>query len=475
MKKLVLAGISSGIVLTTICAKDKQSEPNSKSNVLFIIMDDMNDWVHFMGGNNQVKTPNLDKLATQGITFSNAYCAAPASNPSRAAILTGIQPYVSGVYDNQCNIKNFPIANTSLMLPQHFKNNGYFTIASGKVFHSKPSDEFMNSMWDDMKNIDGGYGPYVNNSILPVGLKNRAKDFEAWTGPDTDFPDVINSQRIIEFIQQKHDKPFFAAMGFYRPHNPYTAPKRYFDMYDLNEIKRPVFKTDDLNDVPQYAIDNFVPDREYTALLSNTSNLYEQMIRAYMACVSFTDDRVGMLLDALENSPNADNTIIVLIGDNGFHHGEKEHWTKFALWREACHVPFLIIPSKNELKQKRGLTCTLPVGLIDIYPTLIDMCKLTKVENQLAGNNISPLIKNPKLNWEKPCITTYLGGNFVIHVDKWNYIRYNDGTKELYNLQRDENEFDNLANKAKYRSKISELDKFLPKTWYTEKRNKPKH
>lgn len=464
-KEAIMCGIGTCLTLATTQANElKQQE--EKPNVLFIILDDMCNWVGYLGGNEQVISPNLDKLAARSINFCNAYNAAPLSNPSRAALLSGIQPYVSGVYANKHSIDAYPIVNNSLFMPQHFRNNGYKTLAAGKIFHTKPTTDVLNNMWDDMSSMDGGYGPFITNNILPSNLYNTWRNFEAKTGPDTDFPDVNNSQKVIDFLGQSHDKPFFAAMGFYRPHNPYTAPKRYFDMYNLDSIKRPNFPANDLNDIPQYAIQNFLDLRQYTKLLSETGNYYEQMIRAYMACVTFADDRIGMIMDALEKSAYAENTWIVLVGDNGFHMGEKEHWTKFTLWRKANHVPFLIVPPKNQTQYPIGER-TMPVSLIDIYPTLIDVCGLPAIDNeQLNGNNIKPLLQQTDAEWNNPCVSTYLPGNYTVHLDKWNFIRYNNNTYELYNIEEDEGEYTNLALLPEYQYMVDSLKKFIPTSSY---------
>jgi arylsulfatase A-like enzyme len=224
--------------------------------------------------------------------------------------------------------------------------------------------------------------------------------------------------------------------------------------------------SDDLSDIPAYAINNFIGERarERQRELSNKGNSWEQSIRAYLACVSFADDRIGMILDALDKSPYADNTIIVLVGDNGFHHGEKERWGKSALWREACHVPLIISGAKSDLKKSKG-TCTSVVSSIDIYPTLIEACNLPKIENQLAGNSLMPVLKDVTTKWNKPSTTTFLPGNFTIHTNQWNFIKYADGSKELYEIDKDENEFINLAGKANYKAVVDSLSAFLPQTW----------
>ena len=462
-----LIALGVGMACASCAGASKSSDTQTKPNVLFIIMDDMCDWAHYLGGNNQVITPNLDRLSQRGVWFSNAYSAVPLSNPSRTAMLTGLQPSVTGVYNNTHQLDDSPAVNECVMMPEHFRANGYTTVWAGKIFHNRPNMDRLEGMWDDMNSSDGGYGPWIKHSILPEELEqlgDKWRNFEAWEGPDTDFPDVVNSQYVIDFLGQEHDKPFFVALGFYRPHTPYTAPKRYFEMYDIDQIKRPEILDNDLDDIPQYALDNFIPEsqRETHKAWATTGNFWEQLIRAYLASVTFADDRIGMVLDALEASPYADNTIIVLVGDNGFHHGEKERFGKSALWREACHVPFIV--SWPEGMAPKG-TVETPVSLIDIYPTLISMCGLPEVEG-LAGNDISELLKNPRKKWDKPCLSTFMPGNFVVHSEKWNYIRYADGSEELYNVSGDENEFYNLAGDKKYDKIKRQLSEYMPDEWH---------
>lgn len=472
-----MLGCGMGFLFTMgpVPAQD-QKQQIRKPNVLYIIMDDMNDWARYLGGNNQARTPNLDRLASRGVCFTNAYTAVPLSNPSRTAMLTGMHPSVTGIYNNNNPIAGSTVANNSLMMPQLFRNNGYYTLIAGKIFHTKPSADVMKNMWDDMTHIDGGYGPFPKKSPEAGDQQKRWQNLEPWEGPDTDFPDVVNSQKVIDFLGKKHDKPFFVAMGFYRPHTPWTAPKRYFDLYDLDKIKRPQTIPDDLADVPAYAIDYFIGERqrEMQRSLSSTGNNWEKSVRAYLACVSFADDRIGMILDALDKSPYADNTIIVLVGDNGFHHGEKERWGKSALWREACHVPLIFVTPEGKQGLKK-YKCESTVSSIDIYPTLVEACNLPEVGNQLAGNSLMPLLASKGLKWDKPSVTTFLPGNFAIHVNEWNFIRYADGSTELYNIADDEDEFVNLALKPEFRTVADSLSSFVPKSWKPEvKQQTPK-
>lgn len=468
MKKNGILGCSLGFCLTAGISCAQAPEQNrQKPNVLFIIMDDMNDWAHYLAGNNQALTPNLDRLAARGVSFSHAYTSVPLCNPSRTAMLSGIQPFVTGVYNNRQPIPASTVADNSLWMPQHFRNNGYTTLIAGKIYHTKPSPGIMQRMWDDMSNIDGGYGPFARNSSLPEELRAKWQDFEMWTGPDTDFPDVRNSQKVIDFLGQPHEKPFFVAMGFYRPHTPWTAPRRYFDQYNLSEIKRPVTLPDDLADIPPYAVERFIGQRQIDKQreLAKNGNYWEQMIRAYLACISFADDRIGMILDALDRSAYADNTIIVLVGDNGYHLGEKERWAKSALWREACHVPLIIAGPRSGNRISKG-KCEAVVSSLDIYPTLVEACNLPEVKGQLAGNSLLPVLKNTESEWNKPCITAFLPGNFTLHAGRWNFIRYADGSRELYNIAEDENEFINLAENPAFRQVADSLNAFLPASWH---------
>lgn len=463
------------------CAMNVNSQPQNKSvekqgssekpNVLFILMDDMCDWANYLGGHNQVITPNLDRLANRGVGFSNAYAAVPFSNPSRASLLTGLPPTVTGIYQNTHEMQDSKAVDKCIILPEHFHNNGYYTLWSGKVFHNRPGEKRLTQMWDDMSHRDGGYGPWMKNMPRPEkGMDWRG--FEAWTGPDTDFPDVVNSRYVIDFLNKKHEKPFFVSMGIYRPHAPYTAPKRFYDKYDPAHIQRPAILEGDLDDIPPYALEKFFPPvcsvREELPLWKKNGH-WEKLIHAYLASVTFADEVVGNILDALEASPYADHTIVVLVGDNGFHQGQKERFGKMALWREACHVPFII-----SLPQRLQAKIDSPVSLLDIYPTLVSLCELPPVSG-LEGNDLAPLLANPTMEWDKPCLSNYFQGNFVVHYKNWNYIRYVDGSAELYNIAEDENEFYNIVDKPENQELIRKLTPYIPTTWEKPLPNRKKH
>lgn len=461
------AGLVSGV---SACGQELPAVPDipgrpddenrDRMNVLMIIMDDMCDWVHFLGGHDQAITPNLDRLASRGISFSNAYAAVPFSNPSRTALLTGMFPNTTGVYQNSHNMGDSPAVRNAVLLPEHFHDNGYETIWAGKIFHTRPDEKRLSGMWDDMSHRDGGYGPWMKHMERPPqGMDWRG--WEAWDGPDTDFPDVRNSSYMTDFLKKEHDKPFFAAMGIYRPHAPYTVPARFYDMYNT-KINLPEIREDDLEDLPQYALENFYPpvcDVRNELEQWKNDGTWENLVKAYLASVTFADEIVGRLLDALESSPNADNTIVILVGDNGFHNGQKFRFSKMALWREACHVPMIVSVPGNSTAEVDA-----PVSLLDLYPMLCSLCSLPQVSG-LQGNDISVLVNNPDTEWNRPCLSNYIRGNCTVHYKNWNYIRYKDGSEELYDISADENEYDNLAGRKEYREMMDMLAEYIPDTW----------
>lgn len=432
-----------------------------RPNVLFILLDDMCDWAHYLGGNTQAVTPNLDRLAARGVAFTNAYAAVPFSNPSRTALLTGLFPSTTGVYQNTHEMDDSEAVRTATLLPEHFHDNGYRTVWAGKIFHTRPDEERLEKMWDDMRWRDGGYGPWMKHMERPPqGMDWRG--YEAWEGPDTDFPDIVNSGHIVEFLQQEHDKPFFAAMGIYRPHAPYTVPARFYDMYDPDGIELPQVPDDDLDDLPPYALATFYPpvcDVRRELPRWREDGTWRNLVRAYLASVTFADYVVGKLLDALEASPHADNTIVVLLGDNGFHQGQKQRFSKMSLWREACHVPLIVA-----LPGSSGAAVQSPVSLLDIYPTLSSLCGLTAPAG-LEGHDLAPLVKNPSMLWDKPCLSNYIRGNCTVHYKNWNYIRYVDGSEELYDTAADEDEHHNLAGKPEHRALMESLRQHIPTQW----------
>jgi arylsulfatase A-like enzyme len=431
-------------------------------NVLFLMVDDLCDWTGYLGGHSQIRTPNLDSLASVGVRFSNAYTTVSLSNPSRAALFTGLLPRTTGIYNNKNDMATSPVVAAATLMPEHFHNNGYKTLCAGKVFHTKPEQTKWNSMWDDLSHVDGGYGPAVNKNKGGIVLNPDIvwTKWQVWDGPDSDFPDVVNADHVVKFLSQYHSKPFFAAVGMYRPHAPYTVPRRFYEMYDKQSVIVPELPADDLDDVSPYALTYAYPnfcDARSQLPQWKADGTWKDLVRGYMAAVTFADYNIGRILKALRQSEYADNTIIVLCGDNGFHHGEKQRFSKMSLWREANHVPLIICyPGGHQDCEVED-----PVSLLDLYPTLCDLCDLPAVPG-LEGNNITPLVENPDMSWDKPSVSNYLPGNYTVHYKNWNYLRYNDGSAELYDISTDEDELHNLVSDPQHADLIRHLSSFIP-------------
>lgn len=440
------------LLLAVACLTFFKTDPASaqqkeKYNVLFIAVDDMNDWVGPFGGYPGIKTPNIDKLAKKGVVFQRAYCSAPACNPSRASLLTGIRPSTSGVYHN--NQPWRPVLPDAVTIPQYFTANGYEVKGAGKIFHNSFNDP---ASWPTYFDVPHSPEPpkvpvngFANLDWSPVDVK------------DEDMGDFKVVNQGIEFFNKKHEKPFFLAIGLTRPHLPWYVPQKYFDQYPLSEIKLPKVIQNDLADVPEAGVKIAKPQSDHKFITEHRH--WEKAIQGYLASNTFSDGQIGRLLDGLEKSAYAKNTIIVFFGDHGWHLGEKEHWRKFALWEEASRVPFIIYaPGISALNGVSNRT----VNLMDIYPTLIELCQLPEKKG-LEGRSVAPLLKNPAAKWEYPSVTTHGLGNHAVRSEKFRYIKYEDGSEELYDHDADPQEFKNLAKDEKYAAVKKELIKSLPK------------
>ncbi|MCF0062312.1 sulfatase [Dyadobacter chenwenxiniae] len=438
--------ILSGIALVSALLGDAFAQTKPKYNVLFVAVDDMNDWVGPFGGYEGIKTPNIDKLAKKGVVFKKAYCAAPACNPSRASLLTGVRPSTSGVYHN--NQPWRPVLKDAVTLPQYFTANGYDVKGAGKIFHNAFNDD---ASWPVYFDVPKSPEP-------PKAPVNGFAHFD-WSPVDANDEDMGDFKVVnqgIEYFSQKHDNPFFLAIGLTRPHLPWYVPQKYYDLYPLSSIKLPKVVANDLSDVPDAGVKIAKPKGDHQFIVNNKQ--WEKAVQGYLASITFADTQIGRLLDALENSEYAKNTIIVFFGDHGWHLGEKEHWRKFALWEEASRVPLIVYaPGLSKVNSVSERT----VNLLDIYPTLAELCNLP-ARKELEGNSIVPLLKNPSATWEHPSVTTHGFGNHAVRSEKWRYIRYNDGSEELYDHENDPQEFKNLAKVQKYSAEKIKLAKSLP-------------
>jgi arylsulfatase A-like enzyme len=434
------------------------AQEKSRPNVLFIAVDDLNDWVGFLKTHPQVKTPNFDRLAQRSRVFTQTYCPAPICNPCRTAVLTGLRPSTTGVYENSDPWARSPQALAAETLPELFKRGGYTTLWSGKLFHTRPPAARVAAMWDDQRGADGGYGPAPSPRSLPKEIKRPGLfDFGIWDGPDTDFLDVINSNLTIERLAKKHDKPFFAVLGLYRPHMPWTAPRRFFDLYPEDGIAMPEVTGNELDGLGVYARALSANPVSHAQL--RDGKFWRPLVRAYLASISFTDWNLGRVLDALEAGPNASNTIVVIWADHGFHLGEKDHWAKYALWEKTTRTPMMIY-----LPGGVPGACTSPVSLLDLYPTLVELCSLPAPKQLLEGHSLRPLLDDAQKPWPFPALTTYRRNDHAVRTASWRYIRYSDGSEELYQHPEDYHERTNLAAKPGHSELKAQLADWFPKT-----------
>jgi arylsulfatase A-like enzyme len=429
-----------------------------KPNVLFMAIDDLNDWIGCLGGNPDVKTPNLDRLAERGVLFTNAHCSAPACNPSRASLMTGILPSTSGIYHNSDPWRKSPVLKDAVTIPQHFMAHGYSAVGGGKIYHGNFPDP---PSWQDyfpsqQKNKPDDPEP----PNLPVnGIPNMAQfDWSPVNVADEEMGDRQVAAWATEQLAKKHDKPFFIGCGFFRPHLPWYVPTKYFDMYSPDKITLPTINQNDLDDVPPIGRKMARPEGDHAKVIEY--NQWAKAVQGYLASISFVDTCVGRVIDALDSSAYADNTIVILWSDHGWHLGEKLHWRKFSLWEEATHnVLMVVAPGVT----RPGQRCSRPVTMLDIYPTLIDLCNLAP-KKELQGRSFLHLLKDPQAEWDRPALTTHGRENHSLRSEQFRYIRYSDGTEELYDHETDGLEWTNLANDPKYADVKKQLAQWLPTT-----------
>lgn len=460
--KFLLTCLSLPVATISLLAADKSAKEH-KPNVLFIAIDDMTDWVGCLGNYPHIHTPNIDRLAQKGILFTNAHCQAPLSGPSRASLMSGLYPHTSGVYmqvdDQFLKEKSKPIE-AATFLPDYFEQFGYSTAAAGKLYHRG----------DNAHTFDRYAGCFPNNtdrrrSKKPMNyhwswFSSEWKTMTDW-GPldieDSDMPDYQTANFGISELKLKHSKPFFLAVGFTLPHTPWQLPKKWFDMFPEDEMVLPPYKSDDLDDVPAISREIHNQPQMPKAEWLLKTNKWKSLVQSYLASIAFVDAQVGRVLDALEASEYADNTIVILYSDHGYHIGEKNRVCKHSLWNRSTHVPLIFAGGDIKPKSK----CHTPVGLIDIYPTLVDLCGLDKnVQNE--GGSLTPLMRNPESTDHHPAISSYGKGNTSVYSENYHLIQYEDGTQELYDMEKDPNEWTNLALKPAYSKVIKKLVALLP-------------
>ena len=445
------------VVLFLTALSPQAAAQAAKPNYLFIAVDDQNDWIGALGGHPQVKTPNIDRLAARGTLFTNAHAQAPLCNPSRASLLMGKRPSTTGVYALQPWVRKVDGLKDALSLPQSLARQGYQTIAAGKIFHDNiPANERAKEF-----NIWGEIEAYKNTPVQKfVNTPDPIKlmDWGAFPAKDGDHDDAKLTDWAITQLNAKPQQPFFLAVGLRLPHVPLYAPQAWFDLYPEDTLIMPPVKEDDRDDVPEFAwyLHWKLPEPRLSWLRAN--NQWRPMVRAYLATVSFMDYQVGRLLDALDANGQAEKTIVVLWSDHGWHLGEKGISGKNTLWERSTRVPLIFARPGVAVAAR----CERPVELLDLYPTLLELSKLPS-QPALEGHSLAPLLKNANAKRRWPAITTHNQNNHAVRSERWRYIRYANGSEELYDHRSDPNEWTNLARDPRYAKVIAEHRRWLPK------------
>jgi arylsulfatase A-like enzyme len=491
---MILAGIASGA--------------SARPNVLFIACDDMNDWVGFLGGHPDTLTPNMDRLASRGIVFERAYCASPICGPSRASVLTGLKPESSGIYNNKGTYVDY--VPDAVTLPRYFKNNDYLVMGCGKINHAMgcvvPDNyhEFGPDAgaiggpftWEELNMSPGakverkdiaGISDAIESGIvknvypgkvirrgdlratLPLnGLDNRvdrpANGYNTFDwGPvpitDDEMPDGMMATWAEQKLAAQYTVPFFLAVGFYRPHQPWYAPAKYFKPFEGRQLAFPPALEGDLEDcgeaARQYA--HYPWSGSFATVRKHKQ--WQEAMRGYLASIHFVDAQVGRLLDALDASRYADNTIVVLWSDHGWELGEKEHWGKHSPWEGSMRVPLVIVPPKSlNIPAMRTQAFT---SLLDLYPTLADLCGI-KIPPGLDGVSLKPVIMGTSKRVRDHLVTTLGRSTFCIRKGDLKLISYYDGSEEFYDLQADPDELRNLIADPALAQSIAALRSLAP-------------
>lgn len=449
-----------------------------KPNVLFIAIDDQNDWIGHVGGHPMAKTPHLDGLAERGTTFLNAHCNAPLCNPSRTSLMLGLRPTTTGVYGLQPWFRNVPGLEDKVTLAQHFAENGYRTAAAGKIFHfgtAGPGSRVQGKgkkarqlqakaaaapIEFQHRGPTPGVGVRPEKKLIPpTPMGNHPlMDWGVFPHEDEDKGDYQVASWAIEQIESAPgDQPFFVAAGFFLPHVPIYATQKWFDLYPDDDSVLPPIRRDDREDVPFFSWYPHWELPEPRLKWVEENDQWRNLVRSYLAATSFVDSQVGRLLGTLDKQGLAENTIVVVWGDHGWHLGEKAITGKNTLWDRGTKVPLIFAgPGVNS-----GQRCTQPAELLDLYPTLIELADLPAREG-LEGLSLAPQLADADTPRERPAITSANKDNLGIRSEKWRYITYADGSEELYDMENDPDEFHNLAGKEKYTEVIAEHRKWIP-------------
>ena len=437
----------------TVVRSDARDETDTP-NILFIPVDDLNDWIGCMDGHPQALTPNIDRLASRGVLFTNAHSQSPVCNPSRASFMSGLYPETTGVYFLNPPLAESEIGAKSEVMPVRFEREGYAVAAAGKIFHDfEETDRYFS-------NYIGGFewfGPFPDEKISSFP-GHPLWDWGAYPERDDQMPDYKIASWAEEQLALEREQPFFLALGLLTPHVPQFAPQKWLDMYPIEEVRLPAVLENDLDDISEYAknltsLHHVAPTHEWVV----EHDQWKPLVQTYLACTTFTDHQIGRVLDALDAGGQADNTIVVLFSDHGFHLGQKEHWAKRTIWWNGAGVP-LIMAGPGIVQ---GAVCDKPVELIDLYPTLLDLAGL-EADPMHEGQSLRPLLEDPETEWPHLARSSFGPGNVALISEDYRYIHYNDGSEELYDRKNDPHEWHNIAADSAMESVLEEFRAQMP-------------
>jgi choline-sulfatase len=448
--------LASLTVFLLSCATE--SEPVSRPNILFIAIDDLNDWVGPLGGHPQVQTPNMDLLAGRGVTFTNAHTQAPLCNPSRTSVMTGLRPSTTGIYGLAPWFRAVDEFADRVTLPQHFEQHGYTTYSTGKIYHGgygrKEGDtEFQ------LLGPGASVGVRPETKLVNTPSDNPLVDWGVFPHEDEDKGDWQVASWAVEQLEGDIQEPFFLSAGFFLPHVPLYATQKWFDLYPEDTLKLPPVLREDRDDTPRFSwyLHWKLPEPRLRFLEENDQ--WKNKVRSYLASISFVDSQVGRVLDALEASGHADDTIVVLWSDHGYHLGEKLISGKNTLWDRSTRVPLIFAgPGVSE-----GVDVQSPAELLDMYPTLVELAGLT-MRDDLEGQSLAPQLRDRAAARTRPAITTHNHDNHGVRSERWRYISYADGSEELYDMEADPNEWRNLIGDPQFTDVVEQHRRWLPES-----------
>ena len=427
-------------------------------NVLMIAIDDQNDWIGCLGGHPLAQTPNIDRLASRGTVFLNAHCQAPLCNPSRTSLLTGRRPSSTGIYGLLPAPRETAVLRDAVTLPQYFGRHGYSTRMAGKIFHGSQGRRQGDAEFE-IVGPPTEIGPRPPQTLVKSPSGHPLVDWGSFPHDDTQKGDWRLADWTIEQLRQPHDKPFFICTGFFLPHVPcYVSPK-WYEMFPESELLLPAVNYEDRRDTPRFSwyLHWKLPEPRLRFL--QEQDQWKNLVRSYLASTAFVDAQIGRILEALDASPWANNTVVVLWSDHGWHLGEKLITGKNSLWERSTRVPLIFAgPGISE-----NARCVEPAELLDIYPTLAELCHLAPPDEQ-EGHSLVPQLQNCSAARIWPAITTHNQGNHSVRTRDWRYIRYADGSEELYDMQNDPREWTNLAPDPAYGSILAQHREQLPKS-----------